>query len=339
MNTRKTKRIIIRLSAYCTVFFLLAVGFGFKYIEARDAGRLYRKINDERAYASLCGYMTSIGCVLRHIEAEQKELNESLTDTFIGLSAEFSSLAGGSKAILASLPFNKSGRERLQTFLTESDFYVRSLAYAASTETTTVITDINTILEYIAYTDKITGKLIAAYESTDILFNLNQKLAELQIDSPPSFGNELFDSEYVSADFNITEKQAKKKARSYLGEYITLRRVESDERYFRYVSGSSFADIMRSGGALIRLSSIRVCSADKIKLTGAEAKNCADTFIMNADITDIRIISESVYAGRYEAEYAPVREEQNSKRHIYIGVSLDTGKITYFDASNYYNIK
>lgn len=339
MNTRKTKRIIIRLSAYCTVFFLLAVGFGLKYIETRDAGRLYRKINDERAYASLCGYMTSIGSVLRQVNEEQKERKEFLTDKLIGLSAEFSSLAGGSKAILASLPFDKSGRERLQTFFTESDFYVRSLASATSTETTTVNTNINTITEYIAYTDKITGKLIAAYDSFDIQVSLDQKLAELQIDTPPSFGNELFDSEYVSADFNITEKQAKKKARIYLGEYITLRRVESDERYFRYVSGSSFADIMRSGGALIRLSSARVCSADKMKLTSADAKNCADTFLMNADITDIRIVSESVYAGRYEAEYAPVSEEQSSNRLIYIGVSLDTGKITYFDASNYYNIK
>ncbi|MHB1151696.1 MAG: PepSY1/2 domain-containing protein [Eubacteriales bacterium] len=331
MSTRKTKRIIIRLSAYCTVFFLLAVGFGLKYIEARDSGRLYRKINDERAYASLCGYMTSIGSILRQINEEQ-------TDKLIGLSAEFSSLSGGSKAILASLPFNKSGRERLQTFFTESDFYVRSLAYAASTESTTVNTDINTIAEYIAYTDKIAGKLIAAYDRSDIQVSLDQKLKELQIDTPPSFGSDLFDSEYVSADFNITEKQAKKKARSYLGEYITLRRVESDDRYFRYVSGSSFADILRSGGALIRLSSVRLCSAEKIKLTSAEAKNCADTFLTNADITDIRIVSESVYAGRYEAEYAPVSGDQNNKL-IYIGVSLDTGKITYFDASNYYNIK
>jgi len=332
MNTRKTKRIIIKLSAYCTVFFLLAVGFGLKYIEARDSGRLYRKINDERAYASLCGYMTSIGSVLRQINEEQ-------ADKLIGLSAEFSSLAGGSKAILTSLPFNKSGRERLQTFFTESDFYVRSLAYAASTESTTVNTDINKIIEYISYTDKIAGKLIAAYDRSDIQASLDQKLTELQIDTPPSFGGEMFDSEYVSADFNITEKQAKKKARSYLGEYITLRRVESDDRYFRYVSGSSFADIMRSGGALIRLSSVRICSAEKIKLTNNDAKNCADTFLTNADITDIRIVSESVYAGRYEAEYAPISWEQNNNGHIYIGVSLDTGKITYFDASNYYKIK
>lgn len=338
MNTRKTKRIIIRLSAYCMVFFLLAVGFGLKYIEARDSGKLYRKINDERAYASLCGYMTSIGSVLRQINEEQKEPKELLTAKLIGLSAELSSLTGGSKAILASLPFNKSGRERLQTFFTESDFYVRSLANTGTAETTTVITDNNTIIEYIAYTDKIAGKLIAAYDSSDIQVSLDQKLAGLQIDTPPSFGNEKFDSEYVSANFDITEKQAKKKARSYLGEYITLRRVESDEKYFRYVSGSSFADIMRSGGALIRLSFVRVCSADKIKLTSINAKNCADTFLMNAGIKDIRIVSESVYAGRYEAEYTPVGEEQSS-RLIYIGVSLDTGKITYFDASNYYDIK
>lgn len=73
----------IRLPAYCTVFFLLAVGFGIKYIEAREADRLYGKMNEERAYASLCGYMTSIRSVLRQINNKQK-------DNLIGLCSEFS---------------------------------------------------------------------------------------------------------------------------------------------------------------------------------------------------------------------------------------------------------
>ena len=144
-------------------------------------------------------------------------------------------------------------------------------------------------------------------------------------------------SEYISAIYNITETQAKKIAHGYLGDYITLHRVETDSSFFRFTSGSAFADILLSKGVLVRLSSGRVCGAENIKLTGSEAKNRAETFLKDEDIIDVQFVSAAVYAGRYEAEYAPAADD-GDKRSIYIGVSLDTGKITYFDASDYYNL-
>lgn len=330
MKNRKTKRIIVRLSVYCTVFFMLAAGFGFKYIKARDAGKMYQKVNDERAYTSLCEYMISIGSLLRQI-------NTSPPDVTDDLSARFSSLAGGAKAILASLPFDESGRERLQTFFSECDIYVRHLASAVTSEAVTADLNINIISEYIAYNDKITEKLTKVYGGIDTQ-SLENKLSGLQIDTPPSYGEEPYDSEHVSAINNITETQAKKIAHSHLGDYITLRRVETDSSFFRYASGSAFADILLSGGALIRLSSGRVCGAEKIRLTGSEAKSCADAFLTDEDIKDVQFVSAVVYAGRYEAGYAPA-DVDGDRRSIYIGVSLDTGKITYFDASDYYDLK
>jgi hypothetical protein len=326
---RKTKRIIVRLSVFCTVFFMLAAGFGFKYIRARDAGMMNQKINDERAYTSLCEYMISIGSLLRQI-------NTSPPDMIHDLSARFSSITGGAKAILASLPFDKSGRERLQTFFSECDVYVYSLASSVTSDTITVNLNINIIAEYISYNDKITEKLIKAYDGTDKQ-SLEKKLSGLQIDTPPSYGEVSYDNKYVSSLYNITETQAKKIAHGYLGDYITLRRVETDKKFFRYASGSSFADILLSGGVLVRLSSGRVCDAEKIKLTVSEAKSCAVAFLKNENIKDVTFISAAVYAGRYEAEYAPAADD-GVGRSIYIGVSLDTGKITYYDASDYYDL-
>lgn len=329
MKNRKTKRIIVRLSVFCTVFFMLATGFGIKYTKARDAGIMYQRVNDERAYTSLCEYMISIGSLLRQI-------NTSPPDMIDGLSARFSSLTGGAKAILASLPFDESGRERLQTFFSECDVYVRSLTSAALNKSVTANLNINIIAEYIAYNDKITEKLTKAYDDIDTL-SLEKKLAGLQIDTPPSYNEISYDSKYTSALNNITETQAKKIAHGYLGDYITLRRVETDSSFFRYASGSAFADILLSGGALVRLSSGRVCAAENIRLTGSGAKSCADAFLTNENIKDVMFLSGAVYAGRYEAEYTVAAD--GVKRSINIGISLDTGKITYFDASDYYNLK
>ncbi len=336
VKSRKIKRIIIRLSVYCMVFFILAAGYGLKYIHERETDKLYRRINDERAFASLCGYMSSIKNVLYRVNEERDKL-----DKMIGLSAEFSSLVGGSKAILASLPFNKAGRERLQTFFSESDFYIRSLALEnAGIETAAFQNHPDIISEYIAYINKITGKLIAKENNTDQSVSLELKLFELQIDTPPSLHSISFDGEYVNASFTISEKQAKKKARSYLGDYVNFRRIESDKRFFRYASGSSFVDILRTGGFLLRLSSFRASDAEMIKITEADAERYAEEFLTNTGISDVLLLSESVYSCRYEAQYAPLDTEQTGiDRIVYIGVSLDTGKITYFDASDYYNIK
>lgn len=322
MDTRKNKRIIARLSVFCAVFLLLALGYGFKYVRERDTARIYRITTGERAYASLCAYMNSMNHVLRSIKAENVAADNK---NLIGLTAEYSALAGGAKAVVASLPFDKTGRERLHTFLTESDDYIRSFALSEAGEA-------DMITEYILYTEKITEKLSKARGEDPA------QIAQLQIDTPPYAFKEEAEGEYMSGDFNITAKQAKKTARGYLGEYITLFRAESDDGVYRYAGGSSFADILRSGGALIRLSSSRICTGDKIKLTQSEARHHAEKFLSDAGLHNLSAVSEIVWAGRYEAQYLPAGDS-GGNRFIYIGVSLDTGKVTYFDASDYYKIK
>lgn len=318
------------MSVFCAVFFSLAVGFGLSYIRERDAGILYKNVNDGRAYASLCEYMISMGNVLRRIEGLQHE------NKYI-LAVEYSYLAGGAKAILASLPFEESARKRLQTYFSESDGYIRSLISDKIDDEI----NIDIISGYISYNDKISKKLIEVNEKSEAL-GFETKLSELQIDTPPAYPENTpaeTGGEYVSASVNkITEKQAKEIARGYLGDYLSLQRRETDGNFFRFSCGSAFIDILKAGGKLVRLSSGRICRADKIKLSGADACILAEKFINEAGIKNIAITDERVYAGRYEAEYAPA-ESGGGDRKIYIGVSLDTGKISYYDASDYYNIK
>ena len=171
MMKRKIKRIIVRLSVFCAVFFSLAVGFGLSYIRERDAGILYKNVNDGRAYASLCEYMISMGNVLRRIEGLQHE------NKYI-LAVEYSYLAGGAKAILASLPFEESARKRLQTYFSESDGYIRSLISDKIDDEI----NIDIISGYISYNDKISKKLLKSTKKSEH-WDLKQ--------NPPSFRSTL----------------------------------------------------------------------------------------------------------------------------------------------------
>ena len=325
---RKTKRIIARLMVYCVVFLLLTMGYGLKYVRERDSARIYRMTTSERAYSSLCAYITSMNRVLRNINAVKTDIE--CDKKLIGLTAEYSSLVGGSKAVVAALPFDKMGRERLQTFFTESDKYIRSLAISE-------VSEVDILTEYILYTEKIAEKLIKMYSGDS-----DRQISQLQIDTPPFAIEDESEGESegktVSGNFNITAKQAKKTARGFLGKYITLLRVESDEKVYRYAGRSSFADILRSGGALVRLSTSRICAGDKIKMTQVEARHRAEEFLCNVGLPNFNAVTGNVWAGRYEARYI-LAGDSDGNRFVYIGVSLDTGKITYFDASDYYNIK
>lgn len=328
----KQLRVYTRLWIFCLVFGILSMTFCLLYGFERKNAEVYRQNDEMLAYAGLCEYLSQC----RELFSDMESASPA---RLVMLSRQFASLSGGARATAVSLPTGKAQRERIADYFTSADEYLSNLTARMLTGELPNENDARAISALNLYAAETVGRLERfADKDCDTII---KELSVLAIDTPPQIykiegdGSE---SEQVSfkasarksALLAVKNGQAKDTARRYLGRYVNLRRAELGGNIIRFYSGSSFIDILRYGGNVLRISVGREIS--RLNLDGGEARQKSDAHLAALNLSHAKIVSEKITAGRMDFRY------YLDGAYIIVGVALDNGKIVRYDASQYFNL-
>lgn len=327
MKYKNNKRLIIRLSIFCGLFFIFSVVFGINFLAVKNDHVNYKKSINGHAFTVLCEYMNNIEKYLS-LAAVSDE------NTILNLNNEISGYAEGGKTALESLPVSLNGRGRLQEFFSECDEYMNYLSEKILQGEKMTPDDRKSIALYSAYAKKISERFNSIYNNVIGSDNIELVINSIAIDTPPDIAIKIINTNILSDNKNdnviktikINEKQARITARKYLGEFASIRLALSNEDIFRFTSGSGFIDIKKDNGLITKLSFSHICA--DIKLNEAETQEIAIEFLESIGADNISQNYSFIKNGRCDFDF--VCFIKNDCYNIRIGVTLDRGRITYF---------
>ncbi len=145
-----------------------------------------------------------------------------------------------------------------------------------------------------------------------------------------------------SGRITIDEKEAIKIAKKYLGKnaYLSADLSEGEHPFFHVVGKNISALISAGNGALIQL--LFDLPEGSIGINEDEAEEISKKFLLDAGVTEETFVKLSAEnnGGLYIFEYAPIRKGVLClSEKILLGVSEQSGRISLFDAVDFYRYK
>lgn len=145
-----------------------------------------------------------------------------------------------------------------------------------------------------------------------------------------------------SGRITIDEKEAIRIAKKHLGKNAYLSTVLSEgEQPFFHVTGRNISALISAGnGALMQL--LFDLPEGNTVINEDEAEENAKKFLSEAGISEETLVklSAKINGGLYLFEYAPIRNGVLCiSERILLGVSLESGRISIFDAVDFYRYK
>lgn len=303
----------IRLWTFCLVFLALSAGFGISYNLTARAGQIER-------YNHCTGSLTTLNEYTLVIRDTASALPEDNRYTYIRTISE---AVGGAKNALSRIPFSEETHLNLHHFFSNTGEYLSHLAGQSTLPNGEQLELVRKLSEYADQLALALSVLLLEDDRSDIL----TEAALYQAPPPPDIPRT---TEAVSpVPRLITEAEAKTIARRYLGSNRFLSTVSGENGVYRILSGSTFADIRRSDGALIRLSSGKPCTS--IRLNREEARHHAEAFLTGEGFSGVHPLYDFVRAGRYHSVY-----QTKGGKLITVGISLDRGRVVFYDAADHY---
>lgn len=314
-NSHRGRRTYIRLTVFCAFFAALAVSFGIAFTAERGQRELESSNRLAALHGELCGLLGNIGETLDGISDSDNDEN----------ALRLSSLCGAAKNTAAALPLDEIGRSRLQSYFTAVSDYALRLVSDDNTA------DAGSITAYAAlYSDyarlmldrftKIAG------ENGEVTAG---DISSVRIDSPPEREIEQ-ENGGAGHGYAVGEAQAKSAAKRLLGSWSMIRRITSDGLVVRYGSGAAFVDISRYGGNVIRYSAGGVIGDGIFSLDIPDAVERAEKFLASISVSGCVLKSFAVSDSRLELLY------ERGGKTAQLAVSLENGRVVYFDASRLY---
>lgn len=306
----------IRYITFCTVFLLLAVGYGAAFHSVSDTCDILRRSDNLRALASLSEYAEAVRQAAEAFPDNAAQRPEALRIC--------SEAAGGAQHALSVLSMDDASRRHLTRFFSDSSDCFRLLT---AREGALNGEERNALLQIAQYASRLRTELSVLLLPGEAK-SFSADLTAYRASRPPTLP--LAQTVSVSGDApSISETQARTIARRYLGTNRFLRQVSAEKTVYRLVSGSVYADIRRSDGVLIRLASGKTTGA--VRIGRAEARAVAEAFLQDEGIRAPQFSGETVCGLQY---FITLRTESGETVHV--GVELDHGRVTYYDASAYY---
>ena len=139
----------------------------------------------------------------------------------------------------------------------------------------------------------------------------------------------------------ITEKEARNIAKKHLGKNAFFEvNLSEGEHPFYHVAGKNISALISAGnGALLQL--LFDLPAGEMRISEDEAEICVKNFLSEVGISDTLVeISSESDSGLYLFGYAPMRNGILCiSERILLGVSSESGRISLFDAVDFYRYK
>ena len=302
-----------RLWTFCLAFLALSTGFGISYNLTARAREIDR-------HNHCTGSLTALNEYTAAIRDTAAQLPEENRHEYIRIISE---AVGGAKNALSRIPFSLETQQNLQQFFSDTGSFLSTLAGNTAYPNGEQREIIRRVREYAHQLGLALSVILMEEDQSEIL----NEAALYQAPLPPEIPRE--EEVFSPVPRLLTEAEAKAIARRYLGSNQFLTSIAGQKDAYRILAGSTFADIRRSDGALLRLSSGKPCTS--ILLNRAEAKQYADAFLTREGFSSMSIAYDFVRAGRYHAAY-----QTAGGKLITVGVSLDRGRIVYYDASDHY---
>jgi len=303
----------IRLWTFCLVFLALSAGFGVSYHFTARAQQIERYNHCTGSLAILNEYAAVIRDTAPQLPADNR----------YAYVRTVSEAVGGAKSALSRIPFSEETRQNLHQFFSSTGEYLSQLAGQTVLPNGEQLELVRKLSEYADQLSLALSVLLLEDDRSDILADA----ALYQAPPPPEIPRE---TEAISpVPRLITEAEAKTIARRYLGSNRFLTSIPGQTDVYRILAGSTFADIRRSDGALIRLSSGKPCTA--IRINREEARQNAERFLTNEGFSRFILIHDFVRAGRYHAAYRTM-----GGHLVTVGISLDRGRVVFYDADDHY---
>ena len=332
---------IITLIIISSLFAVIANAENNKYelfkesVYKRALNEVIDSVNDINVNLAKIGYITS-----------PAELN-TVTSTINGA-------VNSAKSFLGQLPFNNAGLDKLQKYLMQTASYVTLISNKKLSGDEITDEEYETIDKLHQYSDELirqfsliqdivrtSGNIInASFGEIPEITTIDNIFAEyptLIYDGPFSDSKEINHYHTLNNAHEIDVKKSEYTARQFLGQSIRLKYYLNEDiepNVHTYSCGNAYITITKNGGYILRYA-INQQVMD-IVLNESEALSACKAFIENQgykNMTETYFISED---GILTANFAYMQGDIICYSDlIKVGVTLDTGKVCYYDADSY----
>jgi len=264
------------------------------------------------------------------------------------------------KSFLGELPLNNVNLDRLQKYLTQTAGYVTVIAGKRLSNEEITDEEYENLDKLKSYSDdlarqftllrdniRIDGNIIRTMTNISFgdipeiisLDNIFAKYPALIYDGPFSDSEALDIRDYHALDneYEIDMIQAENTARRVLGKSIRLKSYLNEDInpvMYTYSCGNAYINITKRGGKIVRFAIDQPVT--DILLNESEAVSACRAFIENQGYTNM---TETYYyseSGILTANYAYTQGDIICYSDlIKVGVTLDTGKVCYYEADSY----
>ena len=332
---------IIALSVISSLFAIIANAEDNKYelfkwsVYNRALNEIIDNINDININLAKIEYITS-----------PAELN-TVTSVVNGA-------VNSAKSFLGQLPFNNINLDKLQKYLMQTSSYITLISNKKLSGDEITAEEYETLDKLHQYSGELirqfsliqdivrtSGNIINAsfgdIPEITAIENIFTEYPTLIYDGPFSDSKEINHYQTLNTAYKIDLKKAEKTARQFLGKSIKLKCYQNEDinpAVITYSCGNAYITITSNGGYILRYA-INQTVTD-IVLKESEALSACKAFIENQgykNMTETYYISE---AGILTANYAYMQGDVICYSDlIKVGVTMDTGKVCYYDADSY----
>ena len=264
------------------------------------------------------------------------------------------------KSFLGQLPLNNVNLDKLQKYLTQTASYITVIAGKKLNGEEITADEYENLGKLKSYSDdlvrrftllqdniRLDGNIIKTMTTISFgeipeimtLDNIFDKYPSLIYDGPFSDSETLEIRNYyaLETEFPIDMIKAERIARRFLGKSIRLKSYLNEDinpPMYTYSCGNAYINITKNGGKIIRYAIDQPVT--EIVLNASEALSACRAFIENQGYTNM---TETYYysdSGILTANYAYTQDDIICYSDlIKVGVTLDTGKVCYYDADSY----
>jgi hypothetical protein len=344
----------IRFSTFLLMLLIVTSVFAIMANAQNNKYELFKESVYNRALNELNDCINDVNVNLAKIEylTSPSELN-TVTSLINGA-------VNTAKSFIGQLPLNNVSLDKLQKYLTQTASYVTLISNKKLSNEEVSDEEYETLIKLKSYSNELVqqfsllqditrtnGNIVKAMTNTSFgdipeIISLDNIFAEyptLIYDGPFSDSDKLEIRNYhiLEKEYPIDMIKAEKIARSFIGQAIRLKSYLNEDitpAVYTYSCGNAYVDITKNGGRLLRFAIDQPVT--EIVLKESEALSACKAFIENqgyTNMTETYYMSES---GILMANYAYTQGDIICYSDlIKVGVTLDTGKVCYYDADSY----